>query len=228
MSGTAGEPPPGPGGDARTQILGRIRTALGPSPVVPEVPREYRPRGGHEPGSAAVRDLLAHRLTDYRAEVRQCPEVQIPGTVAAALNDHQVRWLVVPAGLPPAWLAAAGETDRLTDLPEDPLDVAALDGSDAVLTGCAVAIAETGTIVLDASAGQGRRALSLVPDLHIVVVRPEQIVQTVPEALTVLDPRRPLTMISGPSATSDIELNRVEGVHGPRTLVVVLASPPGE
>jgi L-lactate dehydrogenase complex protein LldG len=212
---------------ARAVILDRIRAALGPSPAPVEVPRGYQMRGEHEPGSAAARGMLAHRLADYRAEVHGCAEVAIPGSVAVALRDHRVGLLAVPSGLPADWLSAAEGVEYLIDSPEQPLDVADLDRSDGVITGCAVAIAETGTIVLDASEGQGRRALTLVPDLHVVVVRADQVVQSVPEAVARLSPTRPLTMISGPSATSDIELNRVEGVHGPRTLVVILASPAG-
>jgi L-lactate dehydrogenase complex protein LldG len=141
---------------------------------------------------------------------------EVPAVVAAALPP-ELR-LIVPPGLPAEWVPAGAVADDGT------FDPPALDGFDAVLTGCAAAVAETGTIALDGSAGQGRRAISLVPDRHVCVVRAEQVVQTVPELLTRLDPRRPLTLVSGPSATSDIELQRVEGVHGPRTLVVVLAT----
>jgi L-lactate dehydrogenase complex protein LldG len=123
----------------------------------------------------------------------------------------------VPPGLPAGWVGG-GVVDDGT------LSTTDLDATDAVVTGCVVAIAETGTIVLDAGPGQGRRALTLIPDLHVCVVRADQVVQTVPEALARLDPTRPQTWISGPSATSDIELDRVEGVHGPRTLEVVLLS----
>jgi L-lactate dehydrogenase complex protein LldG len=126
---------------------------------------------------------------------------------------------VLPPGLPSDWApdTAIGVVDDGT------LSPAELDGFDGVLTGCVAACAETGTIALDGSAGMGRRAITLVPDRHVCVVLAEQVVQTVPELLGRLDPHRPLTLISGPSATSDIELHRVEGVHGPRTLIVVLA-----
>jgi L-lactate dehydrogenase complex protein LldG len=143
----------------------------------------------------------------------------LPDVIARTLADHGARRIATPAGVPDAWLAAAG-VERVPD--EPPLTHAELDALDGTITGCAVAIAETGTIVLDGGPDQGRRALSLLPDLHLCVVRLDQVVGTVPEALARLDPRRPQTWISGPSATSDIELQRVEGVHGPRRLAVIL------
>jgi L-lactate dehydrogenase complex protein LldG len=138
--------------------------------------------------------------------------------IAAALRDHRARRVVAPDGIPDAWLAGV---EALRDDP--PLDPHALDAADGVVTTCAVAIAQTGTIVLDGAAGMGRRALSLVPDLHVCVVRAEQVVGSIPEALARLDPTRPLTFISGPSATVDIEMVRVQGVHGPRRLEVILS-----
>jgi len=202
---------------ARDEVLARVRSALAGQPAAADVPRDYRTAGEHSQGAPELLALLTDRLVDYRAAVRRCSATDLGATVAGVLTEHSLLRVVAPAGVPQSWLGAA---EVLRDDP--PLPVTALDGADAVVTGCAVAIAETGTIVLDAGPDQGRRALTLVPDVHVVVVRGEQVVQTVPEALARLDPVRPLTMISGPSATSDIELNRVEGVHGPRTLVVVL------
>jgi L-lactate dehydrogenase complex protein LldG len=140
--------------------------------------------------------------------------------IAEVCREHGVRRLAVPGDLPPGWLAV--EIEMLRDNP--PLTNDELDRCDGVLSGCALAIAQTGTLVLDGGARQGRRALTLVPDLHICVVEADQIVGLVPEALARLEKhaRSPITFISGPSATSDIELSRVEGVHGPRTLIVVV------
>jgi L-lactate dehydrogenase complex protein LldG len=158
---------------------------------------------------------------DYRATVVPCTDDGLAAAVAGVLTDRGLRRVVAPDAVPDAWLEGS---DVLRDGGAT-LPLADLDAADAVVTGCAVAVAETGTIVLDAGPDQGRRALTLVPDVHVVVVRAEQVVQTVPEAVARLRPDRPLTMISGPSATSDIELDRVEGVHGPRTLIVLLSSP---
>jgi L-lactate dehydrogenase complex protein LldG len=143
--------------------------------------------------------------------------------VARLLAEHGTRSVVVPEGLPEAWLTAVTGVELLRDAAD--LTPRRLDTVDSVVTGCALAIAETGTLVLDGSAAQGRRRITLVPDHHICVVRaPSQVVGSVPQAMPRLDPTRPLTWISGPSATSDIELDRVEGVHGPRTLDVVIVT----
>jgi L-lactate dehydrogenase complex protein LldG len=210
-------------------VLGAVRAALrdvpeGESPQDAPVRRDYlgtHTAGGH----AEVLDLLARHLADYRAVVhRVADESEVPALVARLLTDRASARVAVPHGLPAHWLELADGVEQVADGPG--LTAAALDAVDGVVTGCAVAIAETGTIVLDASAGQGRRALSLVPDHHVCVVRAEQVVASLPQALPLLEPSRPLTWISGPSATSDIELDRVEGVHGPRTLEVVLTGPP--
>jgi L-lactate dehydrogenase complex protein LldG len=144
--------------------------------------------------------------------------------VAAALAGRGARRVVVPPGLS---VSLPPEVEAVADDGLSPLAPQDLDAVDGVVTGAAVAIAETGTIVLDASADQGRRAITLVPDYHLCVVRAEQVVELVPEAIARLAAAasRPLTWISGPSATSDIELSRVEGVHGPRTLEVILVAP---
>jgi L-lactate dehydrogenase complex protein LldG len=197
-------------------VLQRIRAALADRPGPVAVPREYR----RDLGDTDIIALFAERAADYRATVTRVSTVDIPAAVAAALAERGARRVVVPQGFPDEWLVGA-EIEPLRDDP--PLSHADLDAADGVVSGCAVAIALTGTIVLDAGPAQGRRALTLLPDYHLCVVRADQIVGTVSEALARLDPARPQTWVSGPSATSDIELNRVEGVHGPRTLNVLIA-----
>jgi L-lactate dehydrogenase complex protein LldG len=167
----------------------------------------------------ALLDQLEERLVDYRATVHRATWSSVASVVAACLGDRGVARLVVPDGFPAEWLEKA-TAEQVADAP--PLTPHQLDALDGVVTTATLAVAETGTIVLDGSAGQGRRALSLVPDYHLVVVGADQVVAGVPDAVAALDPLRAMTWISGPSATSDIELVRVEGVHGPRTLEVVL------
>lgn len=194
---------------ARDEILGRIR-AIDRTPG-PPLERGYRRVGSRS--RAATIELFAERVADYRADVRVVADVA--GGVASVCSGR----VGVPRGLPSEWRPATAEI-----VEDRGLTARELDALDGVVTGCTVAIAETGTIVLSGGATEGRRALSLVPDLHVCVVRAQQIVELVPEALAAVDPRRPLTFISGPSATSDIELSRVEGVHGPRTLVVLIVN----
>jgi L-lactate dehydrogenase complex protein LldG len=203
--------------NARDEILGRVRAALAGAAAPAPVPRDYR-RTGTGPDVVA---RFADRVSDYRAEVHQVAGDRLATTVAGALA--RTATLVIPPDLPPGWFTGFPGTVRGD---EPPIPVSDLDAAGvSVLTGCAVAIAETGTIVLDTGPAQGRRALTLVPDHHVCVVRADQIVATVPESLARLpDPTLPLTFISGPSATSDIELDRVEGVHGPRRLDVVIVS----
>ena len=204
---------------ARDEILARVRSALAGSAPPPPVERRYRGAGKAATASSPeLVDVLVDRLEDYRAHVHRTGAAGLADTIAGVLRARSARKVVVPAGLPRPWVTDAAEA--LVDTGE--LTVAELDDTDGVVTGCAVAIADTGTIILDAGPDQGRRAITLVPDLHVCVVRADQVVRGVPEGLARLDPTRPLTFISGPSATSDIELNRVEGVHGPRTLDVVL------
>lgn len=204
---------------SRDRILAKVRSALADAPDAPEVTRDYL--ASHTPDDpAALLDLLHENLTDYRAVVHRSTEHHLPSLIGRLLADRGARTVVVPPGLPSGWLAST-RAEQCFDA--GTLAPAELDSIDAVVTGCALAVAETGTIVLDAGPGQGRRALTLVPDLHICVVNSsDQVVASVPQALPRLDATRPLTWISGPSATSDIELDRVEGVHGPRRLEVVL------
>jgi L-lactate dehydrogenase complex protein LldG len=207
--------------DARAEILDRIRGALGPGIAVPEVPRAYRAAGA--PADEDVVARFCERCADYRATVRRVTEAELAGAVAAACAQRGARRLVTPPGGP----SGLEGLELVADDP--PLSARELDGFDGVLTGCALAIAETGTIVLDGGARSGRRAITLVPDYHACVVEAERIVAGVPDAVAALAEAaadgRPVTLVSGPSATSDIELDRVEGVHGPRTLDVFVVEP---
>lgn len=234
--------------DARGSILSRIRAGLGeplpdPAPDHPVgkemagspgekarlISRGYR-RNGSRSGTEIL-DLFEERVSDYRATVARCTASELSQKVASALGERGVRRLVVPTDLPGSWLehASQGGLEVLWDGKEmgGLLSKGTIASCQGVLTGCALGIAETGTIVLDTGTAQGRRALTLLPDYHLCVVLGGQVVETVPEGVTKLGARvkatrRPLTLISGPSATSDIELVRVEGVHGPRTLEVLL------
>ena len=191
---------------AREEILGRVRTALASADRGPvDVPRTYRSREATD-----LLALFAERVADYEATVRPVSLDEVEAAITEILAGARA---VVPPALP--WTVPGAVVDG-------GLTASELDDLDAVVTAARLGIAETGTIVLDHEPDQGRRALSLVPDLHVCVVRADQVVGTVPEAVAALDPARPQTWISGPSATSDIELSRVEGVHGPRTLVVLL------
>jgi L-lactate dehydrogenase complex protein LldG len=200
---------------ARDEVLARIRTALGDTrPAITDVVRDYRTGDERPPGDPALLDQLVDRLEDYKATVLRCGPSEVAATVGSALPPGSV---VVAPGLPADW-----RPEGVTE--DDGRPAVELATVAAAVTGVAVAVAETGTLFLDGSPTSGRRALSLLPDFLVCVVTADQVVGGVPAGLTRVDPVAPLTMISGPSATSDIELERVEGVHGPRTLVVVLVS----
>lgn len=216
---------------ARDDVLARVRSALHTATPDrwlrrinphPALPRRFRAPPTQQGGATSgLVDLFEERVADYRAVVVRCTEAEVADAVRHGLADSGT--VVVPDGFPDDLLGLPTGARRVTD---DGLDAHALDAVDAVVTLATVGIAETGTIILDHGTGQGRRALSLVPDRHVCVVRADQVVADVPEAVTLLDrsgaATRPMTWISGPSATSDIELDRVEGVHGPRTLHVVI------
>jgi L-lactate dehydrogenase complex protein LldG len=212
---------------ARQEILQRIRGALDDVPAAETpadvaVARDYR-RTGTRTREQLV-DHLAERVADYAAEVRVVAARELADAVGAACAEMALRRIVVPPALPAAW--RPGDVQLSEDAG---LSAGELDAVDGAVTGCAVAIAETGTIVLDGSPVCGRRLLTLVPDHHICVVLAGQIVELVPEAIAAVAPavresRRPITLVSGPSASSDIELSRVEGVHGPRHLRVLIAT----
>ncbi|MFC5724669.1 lactate utilization protein C [Streptomyces gamaensis] len=207
---------------SRDTVLARIRAAIADLPPDPvPIPRTYL---RHAPGvadgdRAAVVALMAERLDEYGARVRRVDARELPAAVADALDAQGARSAVVPEGFPREWLARWSGQLR-PDSP--PLPDAELDAIDAVVTTSAAGIAESGTIVLDGGPGQGRRAPTLLPDIHVCVLREDRIASGLPEVIGELDPRRPLTWFAGPSATADIEMIRVQGVHGPRRLTVLI------
>ena len=218
---------------AKEEILARIRASLADVPESRTVPPEQDTPIAWEYGRATrpelthdqIVDLFVERVEDYKAQVVRCRPEQVPTRIATALREHGVRSVVVPTGLDQSWVAALDEFEVRRD--EPPLSRGRLNETDGVVTASAVSAAESGTIMLDHRPDQGRRALTLVPDVHVCVVRADQVVSDVPEAVaalrgSVVEDHLPVTWISGGSATSDIELSRVEGVHGPRTLVVIL------
>jgi L-lactate dehydrogenase complex protein LldG len=215
---------------AREEVLGRIRRALGtpaaadaqvPGPQVPD-PQVPRYRTDSDLTGPELLDLLTERLSDYGSTVRRCRPDQLAATVGAALAERGVASIVIPPDLDLPGTEWADLAGGVTPIMDSGLSAEVLDTIDAVITTAAVAIAESGTIILDGSPGQGRRALTLIPDYHLCILHARQVVALVTQAVPMLDPHRPLTWISGPSATSDIELDRVQGVHGPRTLEVIL------
>lgn len=212
---------------AKQNILERIRSQLvdssAPQVDYDEIPRTYRRKS--EESREALVELFIERVDEYKATVKRADASNIRQVIAESCKEGNAKDIVIPQGLPEQWLPE--EIKVQTDSKEHWLTKNQIDGLDAAITGCAVAVAQTGTIGLNANEGQGRRILTLVPDFHICVVKESQIVELLPEAITLLQQdveqsQRPITLISGPSATSDIELSRVEGVHGPRNLTVIV------
>lgn len=213
----------------RAAVLERVRNALQDVPAT-EQPADVSVARDYQTTTTASRAEIVEQFIeytiDYKATVHQVKEADLPARIVQSCREHGVKRLVVPTDLPKEWLPTKAGIEVV---PDNNLTYADLEASDGVLTGCALAIAQTGTIVLDGGQRQGRRVISLLPDYHLCVVYAEQVVGIVPEAIEALqqsavEHRRPITFISGPSATSDIELNRVEGVHGPRTLEVLVVS----
>lgn len=213
---------------AKKEILNRIEGALKDVPEMDQKPdirsqQDYRRRGDRSKDE--IVDLFAERVAEYKATVKRIEESELQQVMDASFVAQQVENLVVPPGFTDDWLPDTVHQQH--DNPESPLSHDELDRSDGVVTTCALAVAQTGTIILDAGAGQGRRALTLLPDYHLCIVRADQIVGLVPEGFahfeeSIKNEGPPITFISGPSATSDIELSRVEGVHGPRRLEVLI------
>lgn len=216
--------------NAKDEILARVRMSLRDVPtgdIEADAPIDWRYGQPVEVGD--VLDVFAERVADYKAAVVRCSQAEIPEAIVQGLQAAKVTSVVAPPGLDSSWRKAISQAGMqlLVEQPESPLSNTELNEIDAVVTAAAVGTAETGTIMLDHTADQGRRALTLVPDVHVCVVRADQVVSGVPEAVARLKQSvlagQPLTWISGGSATSDIELSRVEGVHGPRTLHVIIA-----
>jgi L-lactate dehydrogenase complex protein LldG len=198
---------------AKDDVLARVREALGPAPAVPEIPRAYRAAGSLS--TDGIVELFCETVAEYRATVHRIAAAELAATVRSILGT------TARVGVPPGF-----EDLGIDVIEDDALTIAQLDTLDAVVTGSALAIADTGTIVLDSGPRSGRRALTLVPDRHVCIVEAQTIVPSVPDAVAALSAAaregRPITLVSGPSATSDIELDRVEGVHGPRVLDVIV------
>ncbi|HLI69501.1 MAG TPA: LUD domain-containing protein [Ktedonobacteraceae bacterium] len=218
--------------NAREEVLRRVREALQDvpaqeQPAASTIKRNYRHRGSAE--HEEMIEQFIERVADYKVTVQRVEEQALPGAIAERCATRTIQRLAVPADLPESWLPTTVELLR----DDGRLTNEQLDQSSGVLTGCALGIAQTGTLVLDGGASQGRRVLTLLPDYHLCVIFEDQIVDLVPEAIARLADaarlyHRPITFISGPSATSDIELNRVEGVHGPRTLDVLVVHSSGK
>lgn len=206
---------------AKKEILARIRNAQTlshtPSSVAPV--REYRTESDHS--AAELREILIDRLLDYKATVVETSEADLGSNIAKILAERGATEVVYSPGFDASLLAEFQGEARADDPSSDPRVLGTIG---AAITESHVTSAQTGSIVLEAGQRCGRRALSLVPDRHVVVVRPETVVYGVPEMIARIDPKKPATMISGGSATSDIELVRVEGVHGPRDLIVMVVS----
>lgn len=213
---------------AKDKLLKKIRDALKnvPPDEKPEdiqVPRDYRHKGKLSEDEIVAQ--FAERVGEYKATVRRVDQEKLVNVIAESCNREKVTKLVVPGDFPREWLPDT--VTPLFDYPATPLSHQELDDSDGVVTTCALAISQTGTIILDAGKGQGRRVLSLLPDYHLCLVSEGQIVELVPQGFAQIESSvkgggKPITFISGPSATSDIELSRVEGVHGPRRLEVLI------